>query len=194
MITAKPADLIVTPETAMPVLAQQLPEPFALAVRNFADSTAASILFGAIGGTITPEGRAIDYTNSLFGITPGSLRRVSLRQASPRAVRRIRAAGVPLVREPDGHSARRFLRAARRCRSRSSCTTSRSPSISATRTFSAKRSRGPIRESQRRPACWSTRRTSPGSATPSRSTSICRSRGCARSKPAGRCCARPIPA
>ncbi|CAG4900808.1 apolipoprotein N-acyltransferase [Paraburkholderia gardini] len=72
MITAKPADLIVTPETAIPVLAQQVPQPFASAVRQFADTTNSSILFGAIGGTITPEGRVVDYTNSLFGITPGS--------------------------------------------------------------------------------------------------------------------------
>ncbi|WNC90352.1 apolipoprotein N-acyltransferase [Paraburkholderia sp. FT54] len=72
MITSKPADLIVTPETAIPVLAQQLPAPFASAVRNFSDSTGSAILFGAIGGTITPEGRVIDYTNSLFGVTPGT--------------------------------------------------------------------------------------------------------------------------
>ncbi|MEW9582204.1 apolipoprotein N-acyltransferase [Paraburkholderia sp. DGU8] len=72
MITSKPADLIVTPETAIPVLAQQLPVPFAAAVREFSDSTGSAILFGAIGGTITPEGRVVDYTNSLFGITPGS--------------------------------------------------------------------------------------------------------------------------
>jgi apolipoprotein N-acyltransferase len=72
MITAKPADLIVTPETAIPVLAQQVPQSFAVAVRQFADSTGSSILFGAVGGTITPEGQVVDYTNSLFGITPGS--------------------------------------------------------------------------------------------------------------------------
>ncbi|SEA11312.1 apolipoprotein N-acyltransferase [Paraburkholderia sartisoli] len=72
MIVAKPADLIVTPETAIPVLAQQVPQSFATAVRQFADSTDSSIVFGAIGGTITPEGQVVDYTNSLFGITPGS--------------------------------------------------------------------------------------------------------------------------
>jgi apolipoprotein N-acyltransferase len=72
MITSKPADLIVTPETAIPVLAQQLPAPFASAVRNFSDTTGSAILFGAIGGTITPEGQVIDYTNSLFGVTPGT--------------------------------------------------------------------------------------------------------------------------
>jgi apolipoprotein N-acyltransferase len=73
MITAKPADLIVTPETAIPVLIQELPLPFAQAVGRFANTTGSSILFGALGGTITPEGRLTDVTNSLFGITPGSL-------------------------------------------------------------------------------------------------------------------------
>ncbi|SMG57146.1 apolipoprotein N-acyltransferase [Paraburkholderia susongensis] len=72
MITSKPADLIVTPETAIPVLAQQLPPNFAAAIRQFSDSTGSAILFGAIGGTITPEGQVVDYTNSLFGVTPGS--------------------------------------------------------------------------------------------------------------------------
>jgi apolipoprotein N-acyltransferase len=72
MITAKPADLIITPETAIPVLAQQIPQSFAVAIREFADSTGSSILFGAVGGTITPEGQVVDYTNSLFGVTPGS--------------------------------------------------------------------------------------------------------------------------
>ena len=72
MITEKPADLIVTPETAIPVLVQQVPEDFARAVRQFSDATGTSILFGAIGGTITPEGQVVDYTNSLYGITPNS--------------------------------------------------------------------------------------------------------------------------
>jgi apolipoprotein N-acyltransferase len=72
MITARPADLIITPETAIPVLAQQIPQSFAVAIREFADSTGSSILFGAVGGTITPEGHVVDYTNSLFGVTPGS--------------------------------------------------------------------------------------------------------------------------
>jgi apolipoprotein N-acyltransferase len=71
LITEKPADLVVTPETAIPVLLQELPQPFALAVRRFADSTGTAVLFGAIGGTITPDGRVVDFTNSLFGITPG---------------------------------------------------------------------------------------------------------------------------
>ncbi|SAL68801.1 apolipoprotein N-acyltransferase [Caballeronia peredens] len=70
LITEKPADLIVTPETALPVLSVQIPQDFAVAVRRFADDTNSSILFGAIGVTILPDGRATDYTNSLFGVTP----------------------------------------------------------------------------------------------------------------------------
>jgi len=70
MIIAKPADLIVTPETAIPVLAQDIPVAFAETIRGFADSTGSSILFGAIGGTITPDGQVVDYTNSFYGITP----------------------------------------------------------------------------------------------------------------------------
>ncbi|WP_244814368.1 apolipoprotein N-acyltransferase [Caballeronia sp. Lep1P3] len=71
LITEKRADLIVTPETALPVLAVQVPESFATAIRGFADRTNSSILFGAIGVTVLPDGRAADFTNSLFGITPG---------------------------------------------------------------------------------------------------------------------------
>jgi apolipoprotein N-acyltransferase len=69
LITEKPADLIVTPETALPVLAVQVPPDLALALRNFSDTTNSSILFGAIG-VIASEGRVTGYTNSLFGITP----------------------------------------------------------------------------------------------------------------------------
>jgi apolipoprotein N-acyltransferase len=71
LITEKPADLVVTPETAIPVLLQDMPQPFARAIRGFADSTGTAILFGAVGGTVTPDGRVYDFTNSLFGITPG---------------------------------------------------------------------------------------------------------------------------
>jgi apolipoprotein N-acyltransferase len=71
LITEKPADLIVTPETALPILAVQVPQDFANAMRTFANTTNSSILFGAIGVTLLPDGGATDYTNSLFGITPG---------------------------------------------------------------------------------------------------------------------------
>ncbi|KND62189.1 Apolipoprotein N-acyltransferase / Copper homeostasis protein CutE [Candidatus Burkholderia verschuerenii] len=71
LITEKPADLIVTPETALPVLSVQVPRDFAKAMREFSDRTGSSILFGAVGVTLLPDGRAADYTNSLFGMTPG---------------------------------------------------------------------------------------------------------------------------
>jgi len=71
LITEKPADLVVTPETAVPDLLQDVPQPFAQAIRHFADSTGTSVLLGAVGGTVGPSGRYFDLTNSLFGITPG---------------------------------------------------------------------------------------------------------------------------
>jgi len=71
LITEKPADLVVTPETAIPVVLQEMPQPFAHAIRGFADSTGTAILFGAVGATVTPDGRFTDFTNSLYGITPG---------------------------------------------------------------------------------------------------------------------------
>ncbi|KVD36689.1 apolipoprotein N-acyltransferase [Burkholderia ubonensis] len=72
MITDKPADLIVTPETAIAVMIQELPEPFARAVRTFSDSTGSAVLFGAVGASVTDDGRYVDYTNSLYGVTPNS--------------------------------------------------------------------------------------------------------------------------
>ncbi|KVE24944.1 apolipoprotein N-acyltransferase [Burkholderia singularis] len=73
MITDKPADLIVTPETAIAVMTiQDLPESFARAIRQFSDTTNTSIVFGAVGDTITEDGRIVDYTNSLYGVTPHS--------------------------------------------------------------------------------------------------------------------------
>jgi len=72
MITARPADLVVTPETAVPLLPQQFPEPFGRAVRQFADNTGSSILLGAFGAKIAPDGQITEPTNSLFGITPKS--------------------------------------------------------------------------------------------------------------------------
>ncbi len=72
MITASKADLIITPETAIPMLPQQFPEAFGHALRTFADNTGSSLLIGAFGASIGPDGRYIDETNSFFGVTPGS--------------------------------------------------------------------------------------------------------------------------
>ncbi|MBN3724320.1 apolipoprotein N-acyltransferase, partial [Burkholderia sp. Ac-20379] len=73
MITERPADLVVTPETAIAVMIQDLPLPFAKAVRSFVDKTGTSVLFGAVGDKILPDGSIVDYTNSLYGVTPGSM-------------------------------------------------------------------------------------------------------------------------
>ncbi|MBN3736842.1 apolipoprotein N-acyltransferase, partial [Burkholderia sp. Tr-20390] len=72
MIIEKPADLIVTPETAIAVMIQELPEPFAVAIRKFSDTTGSAVLFGAVGASVTEDGHYVDYTNSLYGVTPNS--------------------------------------------------------------------------------------------------------------------------
>lgn len=66
MITAVPADLIITPETAFPIIAQQLPDELALKLRTFADSTDSALLIG-MAGADSP----VDFTNSVFGVVPG---------------------------------------------------------------------------------------------------------------------------
>ena len=71
LITEKPADLVVTPETAIPVLLQQVPPEFGSAVRRFVDATHTPVIFGAVGATMTDRGPT-DFTNALFGVTPGS--------------------------------------------------------------------------------------------------------------------------
>jgi len=69
MITAQSADLIVTPETALPVLTQQIPQAWGQTVREFVDRTRTSLIFGAIGAT--PNGDSYDnFTNSLYGVSP----------------------------------------------------------------------------------------------------------------------------
>ncbi|MEX3557367.1 MAG: apolipoprotein N-acyltransferase [Burkholderia sp.] len=72
MITEKPADLVVTPETAIAMTMHDIPLPFAKAVRSFVDKTGTSVLFGAVGDKVLPDGSLVDYTNSLYGVTPGS--------------------------------------------------------------------------------------------------------------------------
>lgn len=69
LITEKAADLVVTPETALPILINDTPEAFAHATRTFADTTGTAVLLGA-AGTVERHG-SIGYTNSTFGLTPG---------------------------------------------------------------------------------------------------------------------------
>ena len=69
LITSHPADLIVTPETAIPLLAQELPEPFVQTLRQFVDQTQSALIFGAFGAQMTEQGPT-HIRNSLFGLTP----------------------------------------------------------------------------------------------------------------------------
>ncbi|WP_246174822.1 apolipoprotein N-acyltransferase [Pandoraea bronchicola] len=69
MIVAAPADLIITPETAFPVLLQGIPPEVAGPIREFADRTGSHVVLGAVGATLTDRGPT-DLTNSLFGVTP----------------------------------------------------------------------------------------------------------------------------
>ena len=70
LILEKPADLIITPETALPILIDDTPVDFAVAVRDFVDRTGSSVLLGA-AGVLHPDGVPA-YTNSVFGVTPNS--------------------------------------------------------------------------------------------------------------------------
>ncbi|QUN28952.1 apolipoprotein N-acyltransferase [Cupriavidus sp. KK10] len=65
MITAAPADLVVTPETAFPVILQELPVDVAVAVRDYALASGTTVLFGAAGAD-----SPVDFTNSVFGLGP----------------------------------------------------------------------------------------------------------------------------
>lgn len=65
LITAEPADLVVTPETAFPVILQELPVDIAQAVRRHMESTGTTVLFGAAGAD-----SPVDFTNSVFAIGP----------------------------------------------------------------------------------------------------------------------------
>ena len=69
MIVAAPADFIMTPETAFPVLLQGIPPDIATSIREFADRTGSHVALGAVGATLTDRGPT-DLTNSLFGVTP----------------------------------------------------------------------------------------------------------------------------
>lgn len=65
MITAAPADLVVTPETAFPVILQDLPLDIAKDVRTYMEKTGTTVVFGAAGAD-----SPVDFTNSVFAIGP----------------------------------------------------------------------------------------------------------------------------
>ena len=69
LITEKPADLIITPETALPFPIDYTPAAFAQATRAFADTTGSTILLGALGNI--EQNGVRNYTNSSFALMPG---------------------------------------------------------------------------------------------------------------------------
>ncbi|AOY91736.1 apolipoprotein N-acyltransferase [Cupriavidus sp. USMAA2-4] len=65
LITAAPTDLVVTPETAFPLILQDLPVDIAIAIRDYVQHSGSTVLFGAAGAD-SPT----DFTNSVFGLGP----------------------------------------------------------------------------------------------------------------------------
>jgi apolipoprotein N-acyltransferase len=65
MIRAKPADLIATPETALPILSQQLPPDYLPRLQDFATQTNSHLLIG-----IPLSSDPLQYANSVIGIAP----------------------------------------------------------------------------------------------------------------------------
>jgi apolipoprotein N-acyltransferase len=182
LITEAPADLVVTPETAFPVILQELPVEIARAVRTFMEKTGTTIIFGAAGAD-----SPVDFTNSVFAIGPeqDQLYRYNKHHLVPFGE------FIPFGFRwfVDMMKCRWAISGAARWTSRQfRCAAFMWHRISATRICSARRSRPRCASRQHRPTCWPMSRTWPGLATRSHWTSTFRSRGCARWKCAGPCC------
>lgn len=67
LITMQPADLIATPETAVPIMAQQLPPDYLPLLSAYATRSGSHILLG-----IPVSDGPREYTNSVIGIAPGA--------------------------------------------------------------------------------------------------------------------------
>jgi apolipoprotein N-acyltransferase len=67
MITAAPADLIATPETAIPVTPQQLPDGYLAALNSFAQQTGSHLMIG-----IPTSDSPSHYANSVIATGPGT--------------------------------------------------------------------------------------------------------------------------
>lgn len=65
LLTEKPADLAVTPETALPMLSSQLPPDYLPALRNYARQNNSTILLG-----VAAHDGGNRYANSLLGLSP----------------------------------------------------------------------------------------------------------------------------
>jgi apolipoprotein N-acyltransferase len=67
MIRAAPADLIATPETAIPILSRQLPPDYLPLLANFARESDSHLVLG-----IPVSDGPSQYANSVLGLTPGA--------------------------------------------------------------------------------------------------------------------------
>ncbi|MDB5855197.1 MAG: lnt [Herminiimonas sp.] len=67
MITASPADLVATPETALPVLLQRLPADFVQSLVGYTSTSGSAVLFG-----IPAADSAQHYANSVIGLGPNA--------------------------------------------------------------------------------------------------------------------------
>jgi len=65
MISAAPADLIATPETAIPILSQQLPQDYLPLLSAYAKKSNSHLLIG-----IPVYDGPMSYTNSVIGVSP----------------------------------------------------------------------------------------------------------------------------
>lgn len=67
MISEKPADLIVTPETAIPMLSSQLPPDYLERLAGFARTSNSHVVLG-----IPINESRLHYSNSVIGLSPGA--------------------------------------------------------------------------------------------------------------------------
>ncbi len=75
MIAAQPADLIATPETAIPILAQQLPPDYLPRLAGIAEKSKSHLLIGIP----IYDGPKV-YTNSVIGLAPSAMAKPAITQ------------------------------------------------------------------------------------------------------------------
>jgi apolipoprotein N-acyltransferase len=67
MITVQPADLIATPETALPLLSSQLPPDYLAGLQNFSRQSGSHVILG-----IATNDGPRQYANSVLGLNPAA--------------------------------------------------------------------------------------------------------------------------